>query len=76
VGSYIISAGADSDNDGRICEVAEACGTYLIPGYIVPIVVDGNTGNRSGINFETSFDNVINANIIQSPLIKLKQPLF
>ncbi len=76
-GSYIISAGADSDNDGRICEVAEACGMYLMPSYIVPIVIDGNSENRSGINFETSFNNVINAdNTFQLPMIKLNQPLF
>ncbi|WP_455208635.1 S8 family peptidase [Kaarinaea lacus] len=75
-GSYTVSAGTDSDNDGRICEVAEACGTYLIPDYVVPIVVDGNSGNRSGINFETSFDNVINVGATQLPMIKLNQSLY
>jgi len=75
-GSYTISAGTDTDNDGRICEVAEACGTYLIPDYIVPIVVDNESGNLGGINFETSFDNVINIGATQSPMIKLNQALY
>ncbi|WP_455221034.1 S8 family peptidase [Kaarinaea lacus] len=75
-GSYTISAGTDSDNDGRICEVAEACGTYLIPDYIVPIVVDNESGNRGGIDFETSFDNVINVGSAQLPMIKLNQALY
>jgi serine protease len=76
IGSYIISAGTDSDNDGQLCEVAEACGTYLMPTYVVPIVVDSASGNRDGINFETSFDNVINAGSTQSPMIKLNQSLY
>jgi serine protease len=75
-GSYTISAGTDSDNDGRTCEVAEACGTYLIPDYIIPIVVDSGTGNRNGIDFETSFDNVINVGVAQSPMIKLNQSMY
>jgi len=75
-GSYTIRAGTDSDNDGRICEVAEACGTYLIPDYIVPIVVDNQSGNRGGLNFETSFDNVINVGSAQLPMTKLNQALY
>ncbi len=75
-GSYTIRAGTDSDNDGRICEVAEACGTYLIPDYIIPIVVDNESGNRAGINFETSFDNVLNIGVTQLPMIKLNQGLY
>jgi serine protease len=75
-GSYTISAGTDSDNDGSICEVAEACGTYLIPDYVVPIVVDNASGNLGGINFETSFDNVINVGATLSPMIKLNQAVY
>ena len=75
-GSYTIRAGTDSDNDGRICEVAEACGTYLIPDYIIPVVVDNESGNRTGINFETSFDNVLNIGVTQLPMIKLNQGLY
>ena len=75
LGSYTISASTDADNDGRLCEAAEACGTYLIPSSILPIVVDNNSENRGGINFETSFNNIINVDAIQSPMIKLNQTL-
>jgi len=75
-GVYTITAGTDSDNDGNLCEIAEACGAYLMPTYIVPIEVDNESGNRTGINFETSFDNVINAGAAQSPMIKLNQSLY
>lgn len=75
-GTYTISAGTDTDNDGVLCENAEACGVYIMPTFIVPIVVSNESGNRSGLNFETSFDNVINAGSTQSPLIKLNQSLY
>ena len=75
-GSYIISAGTDTDNDGLVCESGEACGVYPIPSYILPIVVDSASGNRNGINFETSFENVINVNRNEFPLVKLNQSLY
>jgi len=75
-GSYTISAGTDLDNDGVLCEISEACGTYIMPTYIEPIIVSSESGNRSGINFETSFNNAINAGAIGSPMIKLNQSLY
>ncbi|MGD8566809.1 MAG: S8 family serine peptidase [Gammaproteobacteria bacterium] len=65
-GSYQISASTDTDNDNRVCEVAEACGAYLMPTYIRSVVI-GQSGDRAGVDFETGFGNVINANMNQSP---------
>ncbi|NOZ52858.1 MAG: S8 family serine peptidase [Gammaproteobacteria bacterium] len=59
VGSYTIIAGTDSDADSIICEAAEACGTYLMPTHVLNVEVDGRAGDKSNINFETSFDNVL-----------------
>ena len=75
-GTYTISAGTDTDNDGVLCEIAEACGVYIMPTFIEPIVVGNESGNRNGINFETSFDNVINVGSTELPMIKLNQSLY
>ena len=74
-GSYNVSAGTDMDNDGRVCEVAEICGTYLMPTYVIPIVVE-ESGSRSGVDFEAGFGNVINSNANQSPVNKLDELLY
>ena len=60
-GTYNIMSGTDSDNDGIVCEIAEACGVYYLPSQVIDIVVEQDSGNRGGINFETSFSNAINA---------------
>jgi len=62
-GKYIIVAGTDSDSDNAICEVAEACGAYPMPNNVLNIDVDGISGNKSDINFETSFGNVLSSTL-------------
>jgi len=56
LGSYYIFAGTDTDNDNKICEMAEACGSYLNPNTPMPIVVDGKTSALTGFNFQASID--------------------
>ncbi len=74
-GTYQVIAGTDLDNDGRVCETGEACGTYLMPTFVRTVVVDGNN-DSTGIDFETSFDNVINANMNQTPATLPDQLLY
>jgi len=60
-GKYTVIAGTDSDADNTLCEVAEACGTYLMPSNVVDITIDEALGDKRAINFETSFGNVLSA---------------
>ena len=52
-GDYLVRAGTDSDHDGQICDPGEACGSY--PLLNSPSVISVTTGNRTGIDFSTSF---------------------
>jgi serine protease len=74
-GTFQVIAGTDMDNDGQVCETAEACGAYLMPTVIRTVVVDGNSA-ATGIDFETSFDNVINASMNPSPVRLPNQMLY
>jgi len=71
-GSYFIYAGTDMDNDGIICELAEACGSYVSLGSVVPIIVDINSSALTNINIETSIDTTSsNGNVTLSKRQKL-----
>ena len=51
-GSYFVIAGTDMDNDGFICDEAEACGAYPVENDPVRVTVDGPV---SGIDFTSVF---------------------
>ena len=54
VGEYIVLSGTDLNNDGFICDPAEACGAYPVENAPVPIVVtDG--GVVEGLDFLVTY---------------------
>jgi serine protease len=57
-GNYILIAGSNPDNNGLICEVAEACGEYPSIGYVEKITIDEFSPNVSDLNFETGFNQI------------------
>jgi serine protease len=53
-GTYIIAAGSDFNNDGYICDVGEACGSYLTLDN--PTSINVNSQNHGELNFTTGFN--------------------
>jgi len=51
-GTYFLAAGADSDNDSKLCEIGEGCGGYPVLNQLGPITVDEDV---SGLDFTTTF---------------------
>ena len=51
-GDYIVISGTDLNNDGFICDAAEACGAYPVESAPAPIVVDGTV---AGIDFLVAY---------------------
>ena len=51
-GTYWIIAGSDPDNDGRICNRGEACGSYITLVDPKDVVLNGNT---VGLDFNTNY---------------------
>lgn len=58
VGNYILIAGSNPDNNGYICEVAEACGEYPSIGYVEEITIEESSPSVSTLNFETGFNRI------------------
>lgn len=56
-GTYFLVAGSDPNNDGSICNVAEACGAYLNIDTPTTFTV---SANRSGLNFSSGYVTSIN----------------
>jgi len=54
VGEYIVLSGTDLNNDGFICDPAEACGAYPVENAPVPIVVTDN-GVVEGLDFLVTY---------------------
>jgi serine protease len=50
-GDYLVYAGSDIDNDGKLCQTGEVCGGFPITSRISPINVDSDT---SGIDIQVS----------------------
>jgi serine protease len=57
-GNYILVAGSNPDNNGNICEVAEACGEYPSIGYVEEVTIDESSSPVSTLNFETGFNQI------------------
>ncbi|EDN68942.1 serine protease [Beggiatoa sp. PS] len=53
IGTYIIAAGTDFNNDGYICDVGEACGLFPTSEQTAPIEV---TTNQFNLDFSTGFN--------------------
>ena len=51
-GEYIVISGTDLNNDGFICDPAEACGAYPVENAPETIVVDGTV---TGIDFLVAY---------------------
>jgi serine protease len=58
-GSYLLYAGSDPDNDFLLCGGSEACGAFPTLG--TPELLEV-TGDRSGLDFVTGFQQTIGAN--------------
>ncbi|AMV72482.1 S8 family peptidase [Desulfuromonas carbonis] len=52
-GNYLVRSGTDSDHDGQICDPGESCGAYPLRNN--PSVISVTTGNRTGLDFSSSF---------------------
>ncbi len=52
-GEYIVLSGTDLNNDGFICDPAEACGAYPVENAPEPIVVDD--GVVGGLDFLVTY---------------------
>ena len=48
-GEYIVLSGTDLNNDGFICDPAEACGAYPVESSPVRIVVGDGSRRRTGL---------------------------
>jgi serine protease len=57
-GNYILIAGSNPDNNGFICESAEACGEYPSIGYVEEITIDESSPAVSTFSFETGFNQI------------------
>ena len=57
-GNYIVIAGSNPDNNGLICDVAEACGEYPSVGYVEEITISESSPAQTLLNFETSFKQI------------------
>ncbi|ABC32388.1 Subtilisin-like serine protease [Hahella chejuensis KCTC 2396] len=55
-GSYLLAAGTDLDNDGKICDSGEACAEYPVRNALETIVVNES---KSGLSFATGFQSEI-----------------
>lgn len=57
-GTYILIAGSNPDNNGFICDAAEACGEYPSAGHIEQITIDESSPTISTLDFATSINTI------------------
>ncbi|WP_168199896.1 S8 family serine peptidase [Hahella sp. KA22] len=57
-GTYLLVAGTDLDNDGKICDSGEACAEYPVRNALETIVVNES---KSGLSFATGFQSDISS---------------
>ena len=55
LGSYMLIAGSNPDNNNSICEATEACGQYYKVGIGEEVIVNETTPQNLNLNFETGF---------------------
>lgn len=57
-GHYILVAGSNPDNDGLICNIAEACAEYPSVGLVEEITIDESSPEILHLDFETNFNQI------------------
>jgi len=57
-GNYILLAGSNPDNNGFICDAAEACGQYPSVGIVEEITINQSSPPVANFNFETNFNQI------------------